>query len=109
MDKKLFVEIINFIISQEKREFALTQALKDYGGDMSDFMGFATDVNTHLVQWLEQIMHDDTEYPVISWWLWDAPNRGRGKKEYRTIKLKGKEYDIKTPEDLYDYLMEATL
>lgn len=108
MDKELFVEIINFIIAQEEREFKLSDALKEYGGEMSDFMSFGTDINTRIVGWLERIMKDDSQYPAISWWLWDAPDRGKGKKKYRTITLADskKEYDLKTPGDLYDYLME---
>lgn len=110
MNKELFVEIINFIIAQEEREFKLSDALKEYGGEMSDFISFETDINTHIVNWLERIMEDvDPKYGgTISWWLWDAPDRGRGKKKNRTITLADskKKYDLKTPGDLYDYLME---
>ena len=108
MDKELFVEIINFIIAQEEREFKLTSALKEYGGEMSDFMSFGTDLNTRIVGWLEKIMQDSPTDPTISWWLWDAPDRGRGKKKWRTITSTDskKKYDLKTPGDLYDYLVE---
>lgn len=106
MDEELFTEIINFIIAQEEREFKLTQALKDYGGEMSDFMSFGTDVNARIVGWLERIMKDDPQDPTISWWLWDAPDRGRAKKASRTITVGEKKYDLKTPGDLYDYLTE---
>jgi len=109
MDRELFTEIINFIIAQEEREFKLTQALKDYGGEMSDFMSFGTDINSHIVDWLERIMGDnpDQKYgSTISWWLWECPNRGKAKKSSRTITAGKKKYDLKTPGDLYDYLTE---
>ena len=106
MDKELFTEIINFIIAQEEREFKLSDALKHYGGEMSDFMSFGTDVNTRIVGWLERIMKDDPQDPAISWWLWDVPNRGRAKESFRTITVGKKKYDLKAPGDLYDYLME---
>lgn len=105
MDKELFVEIINYCIGRDETEFELTDLLKKYGGDMSDFMGFSTDTTGRILGWLERIMHEKPD-PVygtnISWWYYDC-DCGKDAK----VKVNGKWKNLKTPEELYDYIKET--
>ena len=106
IDRKHFIQAIEFVIELDEKENALTEALKEYGGD-TDFMSFATDHQVRIVQWLEEVMGDSRRDPLISWWLWDAPDKGRGEKEWRIVVAEdGKKYDIKTAGDLYDFLVK---
>jgi len=105
LTKSQFTQALNFALELEDKELELSKALQKYGGE-TDFMDFGTDFTIRIVTWLEDVMQDDPKSPTISWWIWDAPDRGRSKKSLRTIEQKGKKYDLKTPSDLYDYLIE---
>ena len=74
----------------------------------SDFTGFS---RPELVNEKVNSLIDDMEdkYEYISWWLWDAPDKGRASDDKCTVWTKDEteKWVIKTPEDLYDYLYEC--
>lgn len=102
LSKELFCKLLNWAIKQEEKADKLNDALQEYSGD-KDFTGFFTHDTSVIVEWLENAMGDTEE--TISWWVWDT-DCGKAEDELCTISFpkEKKDYTIKTPEDLYDYL-----
>ena len=105
IDKKSFVELLDFIIKLEEKEQTLNDALQEFC-DNKDLTGFHSKTSLFLVEWLGSLFegYDNT----IAWWLWDCPKKGKGLDLDCSIFLEEdihSRYVIKTPEDLYDYLM----
>lgn len=110
LTKKQFKKLLDRIIYEEERQQKLDKALQEYAP--SDFTGFYdSDLSAFLLEILADLMDD--KYDTISWWLWDAPDRGRCKDDRScTICFKDEdspEYVIRTPDDLYDYLVLSNL
>lgn len=104
--------MIHFIIERENKAEKFAEALQKYAGQ-SDFTGFFDNISSTLANWLEGIFEPYNKEcgGVISWWLWDCPERGRCKdEEQMTIwdRDEEKKWVLKTPEDLYDYLIEVS-
>ena len=102
LKKKQFVEILNWLKKEEFKAELFEKALREYAGE-SDFTGFYKNTND-VLDWLVEVMEDNGEW--IYWWLYDTEcgkhntqvtQGAEGTPEYR-------EWNIKTPEDLYDFL-----
>jgi len=107
LTKKQFLTILELILKEEDSQEKFDEALREYAP--SDFTGFAkTGLLDILVDFLVDAMGDDDGY--ISWWLWDAPDRGRNKKGSRIWLGDSDDPDtevieIVTPEQLYNFLL----
>lgn len=108
LTKKQFLERLNFIIEYDKKVEKYDQALKQFAH--SDFTGFYDeDLHCHLLNTLVEDMNIPFDDDVISWWLYDCPEAGKNPKHCKiwdgdpddpdTI-----EYNLTTPEKLYDYI-----
>lgn len=108
LTKKQFLERLNFIIDYDKKVEKYDQALKQFAH--SDFTGFYDeDLHCHLLNSLVEDMNIPFDDDVISWWLYDCPEAGKNPKHCKiwdgdpddpnTI-----EYNLTTPEKLYDYI-----
>lgn len=108
LKKEDFIKAINYILTEREKEAKFDLALKDFAP--SDFTGFWRD-DSALVDWLANVMED--KYENIAWWVYDTD----GGKLTDMCKITYgepddpdyKEWDIRTPSDLYDYLMEEYL
>lgn len=108
LTKQQFLKRIDFIKEYEKKVNNFDHALKVFAP--SDFTGFYDEtIFNHLLDNLKEDMDDD--YDTISWWMCDTEwgerkdmckiSRGeKGDIDYQ-------EWNILTPSDLYDYLMEC--
>lgn len=104
--KESFVEMLTHILEQEESARNLDDALKKYGE--KDLSGFATKEPAFLVDWLNSAMDIDKDDDTISWWLWDAPDAGKGSKKYCTVEFTNsnkKPFVVKTPGDVYDLIV----
>lgn len=108
LTKKQFLERINFIIEYDKAVEKYDKALKEFAN--SDFTGYYDEkLHLHLLSTLAEDMEQDPEDDLISWWLYDCPEAGKhpehakiwdGEKDDPDTT----EYDVSTPEKLYDYI-----
>lgn len=107
LTKKQFLTILNLILKEEDAQEKFNEALREYAP--SDFTGFAKmGILDTLVDFLVDAMEDSDGY--ISWWLWDAPDRGRNPKGCRIWLGDSDDPDtevveIITPEQLYSFLV----
>lgn len=107
LTKKQFLTILNLILKEEDAQEKFDEAIREYAP--SDFTGFAkTGLLDTLVDFLVDAMEDSDGY--ISWWLWDAPDRGKNKKGSRIWLGDSDDPDtevieIVTPEQLYSFLV----
>ena len=96
LSKEEFVAHLNGL----QKEFDATEVLyRDFGIDTIE-MNWCYSMH-HFVGLLSQMMHD--EYENISWWCYET-DFGRD-ESMRKIYIDGEPLDLKTPEDLYDYLI----
>ena len=94
--KKLFVDVLKNIQKQEKRVSKFSKAL----GEICDgHPVFDTD-NLYLKSLLDilKVTFDDRD-DYITWWLWEDV-------EKKVWLQDGVEIDLKTPEKLYDFLVD---
>ena len=98
MDKELFISAINWIIAFNTRQEIFNNAIQTFCQD-KDFSGFFLGMD-FWVDTLEKLMDDKGQ--TISWWLYEA----RFEPETYTIESAGKEFILRTPEDLYNYLIK---
>ncbi len=108
LTKKQFLERLNFIIDYDKKVEKFDGALKEFAH--SDFTGYYDeDIHIHLLNNLVEDMNVPFDDDIISWWLYDCPQAGKCTEHCRvwdgdpddpnTI-----EYDLTTPEKLYEYI-----
>lgn len=112
ISKARFLKIIHFLIGEEAKQEELHKALKKYAP--SDFTGFLkTDIGIFILDFLQTEMNDTDNY--IGWWLYDCPKRGKCEDDKRCTIWLGDidnpdtdKVVIRTPEDLYDFLITQT-
>ena len=100
--KEAFVMMINSILEQEEFEKEFTKDMEKY------FEGhLVSEVSSKLISGVIEalkIEFDDTD-ETIEWWLYDAPDAGKSDSA-AWIKYEGVVYPLKTPEQLYDWLVK---
>ena len=109
MNKKRFVDIINALKSADKLQKDINALMRTAKENIeNDFQNGASLMINHeciVIELLEEIMEDD--YNTISWWMYDT-ECGKSKPE-----IYDKEgniiADLKTPEDLYYYLINLKI
>lgn len=103
MKRQTFIEIINDIQLQQRRDRRITDKL---AGIMTDCIGFyTTRLITSLVITLEAEFDDEDS--TISWWLWDAPKAGADPAACVIFdKKRDKRWHLTDAGKLYDYLVE---
>lgn len=103
LTKNQFVKLLNLAIKTEDSEDKFSGAIKDYFGCSHPHQ---TNVAVSIIDWLADVMGDDDD--VISWWVWDIPDRGNADDWSCTITSHNGEqvveWVLKTSGDLYDYL-----
>lgn len=109
MTERDFVMGIEYILEQQKKEQAFTNALQEYAND-SDLTYFHTNHADWMVRFLARTLNTedyDEALDLISWWLWDAPEAGKADDETCTISNPetGESWVVKTPSDLYNYIV----
>lgn len=106
---KHFDKLIQFIIQQEEWDNHMHQLLEDYDGEDTGLTGFYSNTTTTMLELLEDLMDDrPTQYGSnISWWLWDAPERGTNEKGSTIPYFDGRKEIIKTTRNLYDYIIKS--
>lgn len=108
MNKKRFVEIINALKSASKLQNDINDLMGTAKENIElDFMNGASLMINHesiVVGLLEEIMEDD--YNTISWWIYETEYGKSGTGIYDS-EVKNLIVDLKTPEDLYDYLISV--
>lgn len=103
ISKKLFVKRINQIISFEKDVDKFDSALREFSKD-KDFTGFF--MGEHIqeeIDFLQELI--DPKDDTIAYWFYEL-DRGKVKHTKNCIEDNGKKYSLRTPEELYDYLMK---
>lgn len=105
--KEQFLKRLNFILDYEKSVEKYDKALKEFAH--SDFTGYYDEnLHCHLLEMLSEDMHQEDD-DLISWWLYDCPEAGKNPKHAKIWDgdkddPNTTEYDVSTPEKLYDYL-----
>lgn len=106
---KHFDKLIQFIIQQEEWDNHMHELLENYDGKNTGLTGFYSSTTDIMAELLENLMDDrPTEYGSdISWWLWDAPERGTNTKGSTITYPDGHKEIIKTTRNLYDYIIKC--
>src|SRR5438034_10513383 len=99
MNRSLFIRIIKLIQKQDKIDNKVSDAL-ELISDSWIMMNAKNKKYQALNLILAEVMHDKADW--IGWWLYEDVQ----KKIFFDKKLKKKPLDVKTPEQLYDYLVE---
>lgn len=105
ISKEEFIERIKELDEISEADWELDRALKRIAP--SDFTGFSRPQLTN--EKLNSLVDDmDDKYEYISWWLYDCPDHGKGEDSKCTVWSTDEKtkWVIKTPEDLYDFLVE---
>lgn len=102
INEKTFCKFIREIIQEEERDKKFEAALRASAKENSVF--YFSDRQRRLVGLLSEIVGDIDDF--CAWWLWDAPDRGRGSIENCTVTWKGKTWVLKKAKDLYRFLKE---
>lgn len=106
LTKKEFKQIINLILEGEKREEKFSSALEEYSP--YGHIYWHDPFYDKILDWLLEVMNDDTEDSTILWWLYDCPNRGKNTEHCQVWDLDDNLIaDIRTLDDLYDYLIKS--
>ena len=104
LTKTQFTNIINYCIKQDQKDEAFSNALQTYTED-KDFTGFFRQNTSEILGWLEDIMEDNSKYPLISWWYYEN-DKGKNDLSIQYSKdITALQKKIPTPEDLYDTLV----
>lgn len=108
MDKRRFVEIINALKSADKLQRDVNALMRTAKENIeNDFMNGASLMINHeyiVIELLEEIMKDSCD--TISWWIYET-QYGKSGTEIYDSEVKNVIVDLKTPEDLYDYLVDV--
>ena len=102
--KKLFVETLENIIKERDKISHFNNALHNVCDGYPILMLGDGYLNS-LLNVLNAVFSEENEkYPTIEWWLFEDVE----KKIWETDKVTGEdiEYDVSTPEALYDYLVK---
>ncbi len=104
MDKRSFAKIINALKSADKLQRDINALMRTAKENIeNDFMNGASLMINHeciVIELLEEIMKDSCD--TISWWIYETEY---GKSRPEIYDSEGNVMvDLKTPEDLYDYL-----
>ena len=108
ISKDTFVKVINYIVYMDNFAENLNQVFKDY--DRHDWiLGYAFNdekFQSMVLNLLSEAIGDSNDW--IHWWAYET---NFGQDEYlRKIFEKGKEgkvvYDLSSPEELYDFLID---
>lgn len=102
ISEKTFCKFIREIIQEEERDKKFEIALRAYSKEKSVF--YFSDRQSRLVDLLTEIVGDADGW--CSWWLWDAPDRGRGSIKNCTVTWEGNTRVLKKAKDLYRFLKE---
>lgn len=105
ISKQSFINIINTLIKQNRREEAFTEAMEAFTEENNIYFNISSGYVNDIIEILSEEFDD--EYDTISWWMYDAGPLC-GDEYYREdclVYCEGKGYKIKTPADLYDYLI----
>jgi len=97
------VRLLDAVIDQMKVTEKLEMALEPF------FDGFiistmANSLADGIVAALSDEMGD--EHETIAWWLYDAPDAGKGPGPH--VEVSGKEFTLRNPGELYDFLAMKT-
>lgn len=107
LTKKQFLQRLKFIMDYNESVEKYDQALKEFA--QSDFTGFYDEkLHNHLLTTLAEDM-EQGEDDLISWWLYDCPEAGKNPQHAKIWDgdkddPETTEYDVSTPEKLYDYI-----
>ena len=107
---KHFDKLIQFIIQQEEWDNHMDQLLEDYDGEDTGLTGFYSNTTGVMTELLENLMDDPLQKydgSNISWWLWDAPERGTNERGSTITYPDGHKEIIKTTRNLYDYIIKS--
>ena len=106
MKKENFVALINAITAHEEKEDQFIEALAPFF-DNGLIFELTVNFRSQIIRILENEMNDpecnSIGGSIISWWLYDAPNRGR-EKSSAYIEDNGVKILLETAEQLFDYL-----
>lgn len=106
LSKKAFTKLVMHILEQEEADKEFHEALQKYGE--KDFSGFASKEPSWLANWLREAMNvEENDEDIISWWLWGAPDAGKGSEDSCTVEFPDQKSSmiIKTPNDVYDLIV----
>lgn len=107
LTKKQFLQRLKFLMDYNASVEKYDQALKEFAH--SDFTGYYDEkLSTYLLQTLSEDMEQE-EDDLISWWLYDCPEAGKNPQHAKIWDgdrndPETTEYDVSTPEKLYDYI-----
>jgi len=106
ISKEHFVACIKVLQEADDMACRINSIVNEYGrGDFITGYAFSNaDTETKLVETLE-IALEDTEH-WISWWCFEA-DYGRDTEFTASVSYNGEQFDIDTPEKLYDFLVEG--
>lgn len=101
LNKKSFVEYINFIKKMQDSEMRIYHVLRE---EITDFDGFIySKYETKFVDLLAEVMDDKDEW--ISYFIYEL-DFGQNWKEGTVTEKDGTDIRLQTPEDLYILLTE---
>lgn len=106
--KEQFEKAIRFCQEIDKRENAFSKALQEFQGQDDFITGFCSNTAVRILDWLADVMGDKYRN-IISWWYYECPDQGRCKDDDDcTIwsKDEKQKWVLRTPSDIYDYLVE---
>lgn len=102
MDKELFVRAINEIKEHRRRDDVFAEAVSEISPSSYPDTFLFSDYEGLVIDLLCEAMNDNEE--IIPWWIYDTKF---GEEELmRSLFIEDTEVELKTPEQLYDYLIK---
>lgn len=95
-NKELFVKALKTIESMNLKYEKVVEAL-----DIDGVFTFGMDTIDIVIELLSALVGDTEEW--VSWWVWDT-NFGKSEDLITVIERYGKKVEIKTAENLFDFL-----
>lgn len=97
-NKELFVKALKNLESMTAKYEKVVEAL-----DIDGVFTFGMDTIDIVIELLSALVGDTEEW--VSWWVWDT-NFGKSEDLITVIERCGKKVEIKTAEDLFDFLVK---
>lgn len=101
LSREAFLKAMHVILEREKRLMKISPDLRALGVELLD-----DPLEEILIDTLDSALETNLpeHHGVVSWWMYDCGiSRAKGEPAIATIK--GKEFKIITPENVYDYAL----
>lgn len=98
--KNIFVETLNVLQQQHEKDDKLSEALKEMDLLSQGFIYNWYDVETQTIKLLKLLTKSSDPNEFIEWWIYETDFG----KHNTIVEYNDVEYNINTPEDLYNFL-----